>query len=119
MIVKRWTPSSLCYAQAFSGKPCPEALLLAAVPMIVFKNGKRAGVFRKMWEARLLTYDELKHIEWEWQAMNGAMTKAPLGAAETRPNPTDRAKSGTKRCLLTDGCGVPLSVAVLVRIGMT
>ena len=31
---------------------------------------------------------------------------------KTGPNPTDRAKSGTKRSLLTDGAGVPLGVAV-------
>ena len=31
---------------------------------------------------------------------------------KTGPNPTDRAKSGTKRSLLTDGRGVPLAVAV-------
>ena len=31
---------------------------------------------------------------------------------KTGPNPTDRGKSGTKRSLLTDGRGVPLSVIV-------
>jgi putative transposase len=31
---------------------------------------------------------------------------------KTGPNPTDRAKLGTKRSLLTDGDGVPLSLAV-------
>lgn len=31
---------------------------------------------------------------------------------KTGPNPTDRAKSGTKRSLLTDGRGVPLGMAV-------
>ena len=31
---------------------------------------------------------------------------------KTGPNPTDRAKTGTKRSLLTDGAGVPLGVAV-------
>ncbi len=30
----------------------------------------------------------------------------------TGPNPTDRGKRGTKRSLLTDGCGVPLGVVV-------
>lgn len=28
------------------------------------------------------------------------------------PNPTDRGKLGTKRSLLTDGCGLPLGLAV-------
>ena len=31
---------------------------------------------------------------------------------KTGPNPTDRAKRGVKRSLLTDGGGVPLAVAV-------
>lgn len=31
---------------------------------------------------------------------------------KTGPNPTDRAKGGTKRSLLTDASGVPLAVAV-------
>src|SRR3970282_1155149 len=33
-------------------------------------------------------------IEWEWLSCDGAMGKAPLGGAETGPNPTDRAKKG-------------------------
>jgi transposase len=40
------------------------------------------------------------------------MTKAPLGGEQTGPNPTDRAKTGTKRSLLTDERGVPLGLAV-------
>ena len=30
----------------------------------------------------------------------------------TGPNPTDRAKLGTKRHLLTDGQGIPLSIII-------
>jgi putative transposase len=44
--------------------------------------------------------------------MDAAMTKAPLGGEKTGKNPTDRAKLGTKRSLLTDGAGVPLGVTV-------
>jgi len=60
----------------------------------------------------LYEYDELQGIDWEWQAMDGAMTKAPLGGEKTGKNPTDRAKIGTKRSLLADGRGVPLSIEV-------
>jgi putative transposase len=35
-----------------------------------------------------------------------------LGEKSTGPNPTDRAKSGTKRSLLVDGKGVPLGITV-------
>ncbi len=40
------------------------------------------------------------------------MTKAPLGGGKTGPNPTDRAKSGVKRSLVTEGHGVPIGLVV-------
>jgi putative transposase len=44
-----------------------------------------------------------------WMAL---LQRHLLGEKGTGPNPTDRAKSGTKRSLLVDGKGVPLSVSV-------
>ena len=44
-----------------------------------FQLWGEAGVFERLWQKGLLEYDALKGIEWEWQAMDGAMTKAPLG----------------------------------------
>ena len=60
----------------------------------------------------LLDYDALKGLDWEWQAMDGAMTKAPLGKEKTGPNPTDRAKRGVKRSLLVEGHGIPIGLEV-------
>jgi putative transposase len=77
-----------------------------------FQEWQRTGLFEKMWQAGLLEYDNEKRLEWEWQAIDGAMTKAPLGGAGTGPNPTDRGKKGTKRSLLTGGKSIPLSVVV-------
>ena len=77
-----------------------------------FQRWVRAGVFRRMWAAGLTEYDDLKGIAWKWQAADGAMTKAPLGGGKTGPNPTDRAKGGTKRSLVVDERGVPLGVVV-------
>jgi putative transposase len=77
-----------------------------------FQRWVRAGVFRRMWAAGLTEYDELKGIAWKWQAADGAMTKAPLGGGKTGPNPTDRAKRGTKRSLLVDERGAPLGLVV-------
>jgi len=56
----------------------------------------------------LSEYDEIKGIQWEWQSVDGAMTKAPFAKGASGPNPTDRAKRGVKHSLLTDGSGVPL-----------
>src|ERR1700674_2973535 len=51
----------------------------------------------------LLDYDALKGIDWEWQAMDGAMTKAPLGEEKLGPNPPDRAKRGVPIGLAVEG----------------
>jgi putative transposase len=59
-----------------------------------FQEWERAGLFAELWRRGLLAYDEQHGIEWEWLAMDGAMTKAPLGGGHTGPNPTDRAKRG-------------------------
>jgi putative transposase len=67
---------------------------------------------REIVEGRSLRVRRKKGLEWEWQAMDGSITKAPLGGQGTGPNPTDRAKSGTKRSILVEGNGIPLAVAV-------
>ena len=77
-----------------------------------FQAWVEAGVFLQLWHAGVARFDELRGIEWDWLAMDGAMTKAPLGGGETGPNPTDRGKSGVKRSLLTEGHGVPIGLAV-------
>jgi putative transposase len=60
----------------------------------------------------LLRYDAEVGIPWTGQSMDYVMTEAPLGGEATGPNPTDRAKSGTKRSVLTDGGGNPVAVVV-------
>ena len=77
-----------------------------------FRIGRRLGVRNQhsVWE--LQEYDELKGLDWEWLAMDGAMTKAPLGGERTGRNPTDRGKLGTKRSLLVEANGVPVGLAV-------
>lgn len=80
-----------------------------------FQEWERAGFFERLWEEELAHYDALEGIEWEWQAVDGVMRKAPLGAGGEEaggPNPTDRAKMGVKRSVLTDGSGIPLAIAV-------
>jgi len=52
-----------------------------------FQEWVEAGVFLKLWAAGLAEYDELKGIDWSWQSMDGAMTKAPLGGGKNRRKP--------------------------------
>ena len=77
-----------------------------------FQEWTAADVFVALWEQGLVEYDTLKGIDWAWLAMDGAMTKAPLGGEKVGKNPTDRGKIGTKRSVLTDGSGVPIGLAV-------
>jgi putative transposase len=88
----------------------PKELCSSSTAHRRFQEWEAGGFFRTLWEAGLTQYDELQGIEWEWQAVDGAMTKSPFGGAATGANPTDRGKKGTKRSLLTDGGGIPLAI---------
>lgn len=83
-----------------------------------FREWERDGFFERLWAAGLSEFDELVGIDWEWQSLDGAMTKAPFARAATAEaegfghNPTDRGKYGTKRSTLSEGHGLPLAVVV-------
>jgi transposase len=59
-----------------------------------FQEWQQAGVFHEIWRQGLLDLDETIGIDWSFLAVDGAMTKAPLGGTKTGPNPTDRGKKG-------------------------
>lgn len=52
-----------------------------------FQEWVRRGVFRQLWRLALEEYDELRGIDWPWQSLDGAMTKAPLGGEKNREEP--------------------------------
>lgn len=55
---------------------------------------KNAGVFERLWAQSLGEFDQRVGIEWTWQAMDSAMTKAPLGGEKRdRTRPTGRRKA--------------------------
>ena len=77
-----------------------------------FRYWVQQGVFLRAWQTLLHYYDTQVGIAWKWQALDGVITKAPLGAADTGPSPVDRRKTGTKRSVLTDQRGAPLAVEI-------
>ena len=77
-----------------------------------FREWIDAGVFEQFWCIGLLALDAIDGIDWSWLAMDGAMTKAPLGGKKIGPNPTDRGKGGVKRSVLTEAHGIPLAVVI-------
>ena len=78
-----------------------------------FQEWQRADVFLKLWQSGLEVYDELKGLNWSWQSMDGAMTKAPLGGGKNGQKPygssqiRHQAKSsdGSERCSRGTGRG--------------
>lgn len=52
-----------------------------------FQEWQQAGVFQRLWHSLLKEYDARVGIAWEWQALDGAMTKAPLGGKRNRSQP--------------------------------
>jgi len=56
-----------------------------------FQEWIELGIFEKLWKAVLLEYDDLEGIDWKWQSLDGAMTKAPLGGEKNREKP-DRSR---------------------------
>ena len=53
-----------------------------------FQEWVERGVFARLWRLALEEYDELEGIDWQWQSLDGALTKAPLGGkkpGKTRP----------------------------------
>ena len=93
-------------------KALPRCLGASSTVHDRFQLWAREGVFVRMWELGLKQYAEEVGLDLEWMSMDGAMVKAPLGGEATGPNPTDRAKSGTKRSLLTEGNGIPIGIVL-------
>jgi putative transposase len=52
-----------------------------------FQEWVRGGVFAALWRLALQEYDELVGIDWQWQSLDGAMTKSPLGGEKNREKP--------------------------------
>jgi transposase len=59
-----------------------------------FQEWVQAGVFQRLWEAGLLEYDQKKGLDWAWQSMDGAMTKAPLGGEKIGTQPHGSGETG-------------------------
>lgn len=49
-----------------------------------FKQWRDHSVFRKLWAKALERYDAEIGLEWQWQSLDGAITKAPQGGEKNR-----------------------------------
>jgi transposase len=66
-----------------------------------FQELVKRGIFGELWKVALEEYDKLEGIQWEWQSIDGAMTKAPLGGEKNRAQP-DRSGQVRHQTVLAD-----------------
>ena len=74
------------------------------------RDWQRAGVWDLIHFALLDWLARKDQIDWSRAVVDSCSIRAVHGGDHTGPNPTDRAKRGSKRHLICDGRGVPLAV---------
>ena len=77
-----------------------------------FQRWVKRGVLPRVWAVLVEGCDEMGGVDWKWQSFDCAMGKARHGGDEVGPNPTDRAKNGTKRGVLTEAEGGPIGIVI-------
>ena len=93
-------------------KALPKCLGAASTVHDRHQRWVATGVYETLWEHGLLQLNVEGRLDWSFQSIDGCTTKAPLGGQATGANPTDRGKKGTKRHLLTETNGLPVSLLV-------
>ena len=76
-----------------------------------YQEWMQLGIFDTFWSRLLQKYDKKIGIKWDWQSLDSISIKSPSGD-KTGHNPTDRSKLGSKRHILTDKNGMPLSTFI-------
>jgi putative transposase len=74
-----------------------------------FQRLVKDGVLEEIWARIAAECETLGDLDWTWQAVDAVMGKARMGGAKRGPDPTDRAKPGTKS-LHVEGSGGPLGL---------
>jgi len=59
-------------------KALPRSLGSGSTAHAHFQRLVALAVFEQLWRVALAGYDKAKGIQWQWQALDGTMTKAPL-----------------------------------------
>jgi transposase len=73
---------------------------------------QEAGIWQRLHTRILSLLNQADQLDWGLGLVDSTSAKAPLGGAETGPNPTDRRKLGSKLHVLTDGQGLPVAVVL-------
>lgn len=103
----------MCCTRAADGRLFHASLAAPVLSICIFQKWQETGFFLRLWQAGLAEYDEMEGIAWNWQSIDRAMHKAPLGTECVAPTLRIGEKNGRKRNLLVDGVGVPFSLVVI------
>ncbi|MEU6523626.1 IS5 family transposase [Streptomyces sp. NPDC046924] len=92
---------------------CPyEAIADTTCPATTIRSRRdewiRQGVFARLNQIALESYDRIVGLVLDRIAVDGSITKAPGGGEMAGRSPVDRGKQGLKRSGMTDGYGIPL-----------
>jgi transposase len=74
------------------------------------RDWQTEGVWDLMHFALLNWLSSEGNIDWSRAIVDSGSVRAVYGGTQTGPNPTDRAKRGSKRHLICDARGVPLAI---------
>jgi transposase len=74
------------------------------------RDWQRAGIWQLIHYCLLDWLARYGQIDWSGGSGRRQFDPGSFGGAQTGPNPTDRAKLGSKRHLICDGRGVPLAI---------
>lgn len=67
-----------------------------------FQRFSADGFLEELWAYLITECQALGDVWWEWQAADGVMGKSRFEGGARGPNPTDRAKMGTKKSVIVD-----------------
>nr|WP_134682161.1 IS5 family transposase [Paracoccus ravus] len=73
------------------------------------RDWQLAGVWDQLHQDLLRQLHRAGHLDWTRACMDSASVAAKKGGEVTGPNPTDRGRPGTKRHIVTDRRGIPLT----------
>ncbi len=74
------------------------------------REWQAAGVWEQLHRHLLQRLQRAAQIDWRRCSLDASSVPSPLGRESVGPNPTDRAKPGSKHHLLVDGRGLPLAI---------
>ena len=73
------------------------------------RDWQAAGIWEELHQALLAELNAADEIDWSRAVVDSASLRALQGGPKTGPNPTDRAKPGSKHHIITDALGIPLA----------